>query len=147
MYHPAHLTYHQATFDLVGRTPTRRPDAEAVLARCEQTLGFLLPAAVREWYSLQDAIPLIEQYSNCDNPLDLDKAVEMRRTLQWAGDDGIDLEQQLPIIGENEGVALWAVHLDGSADPRVVVWEDDHDWQPCAERFSYFIYKWIECYL
>jgi hypothetical protein len=147
MSDPEPLIYHQATFDLVGRQPVRRPDAEAVLARCEQALGFPLPAAVREWYSLQDALSLIEKYSNCDHPIDLDEAVEMRRIFEWDGDEGISLEQKLPIIWENEGVALCAVQLDGSVDPPVVVWDDERDWQPFADQFSDFIYRWIEFYL
>jgi hypothetical protein len=55
----------------------------------------------------------------------------------------------LEVLIENQGVCTWAVMLDGSDDPPVVVEVDSRDsaasldeiqWQPCAESLSTFMY-------
>jgi hypothetical protein len=55
----------------------------------------------------------------------------------------------LVVMHENQGVCTWAVKLDGSDDPPVVVEVDSIDsaaspsevnWEPCADSFSMFMY-------
>ena len=55
----------------------------------------------------------------------------------------------LVVMHENQGVCTWAVKLDGTDDPPVVVEVDSIDsaaspsearWEPCADSFSTFMY-------
>jgi hypothetical protein len=55
------LRYHQATFDLLGREPVVSPRALARIEEVERSCGCALPAAVKEWYSLDDA-SLLRRY-------------------------------------------------------------------------------------
>src|SRR5262249_43577636 len=51
----------------------------------------------------------------------------------------------LPIRGENQGVYIWAVRLDGSDDPPVVVTynEPTLEWWDSDPSFSSHIYAWV----
>ena len=51
----------------------------------------------------------------------------------------------IPIRYENQGVAVWAVRVDGSDDPPVVVDVDTQlrEWRPCGASFSQYIYTCV----
>ena len=139
-----HLKYHQPTFDLIEREPLLDPAAMAQLDKCEAAYGFPFPASVQEWYSLAGAVDILREYSNEDHPVTLAELMELsqvRRSYKgWRDYHGLNV---LPIIDENQSVALWAIHLDGSDDPPVLVIDDDNEWKPCADRFSEFITSWV----
>jgi SMI1 / KNR4 family (SUKH-1) len=140
---PAPLTYHQSTFDLIQKQPEFSQTAPLLIAQCEQAYGFAFPAAVREWFSLTQAIAILATYSNQDEPLDL-QAIH-QRSQQWQA----SFERQaaphptLPFLIENQGVFICAVHLDGSDDPPVKVWDDDEHWKLWSDHFSSFICGWV----
>lgn len=91
-----------------------------------------LPASVREWYSYDGALPILALHSNDDPPIPVE---EFSCTESAAG-------QLIPIRWENQGVCTWALLLDGSNDPPVVVDVDSNGrlWQPFAETFSTYVY-------
>ena len=61
------LPYHQKVFDLLKRTPTFDPDAEAKLRAVEDAYGLILPPSVREWYSLNEAISILQESNDCSD--------------------------------------------------------------------------------
>jgi hypothetical protein len=148
MNNPMRLNYHQATFDLIEREPAFDVAAIAALDQCETAYGFSFPASVREWYSLKGSIEILREYGNQDNPLTLDEMQELANDRQsfhgWRDYLGLNV---LPIMDENQSVALWAVHLDSSEDPPVLVLDDDEEWKPWARSFSEFVTGWVWHYL
>ncbi len=140
-----HLKYHQKAYQLLNRPPVLSSRALELLARAEQRCGGALPASVREWYSLEGAVETLATHSNNDWPIPLDQLGQVRT---WPGviwDDFI-ADGFLPIMFENQSVCHWAVKLDGSDDPPVVVEVDSSpivSWQIYADTFSTFVYTSI----
>lgn len=125
------LHYHAKALQLVGAIPKVAPETENALAAVEGRIGRNLPASLREWYSLNGACELLYSYSNSDPPV----------ALADLGRDGLVGGDLLILRHENQGVCSWAVWLNGSDDPPVLV---DYDtafqtYQPCANTFSEYI--------
>jgi hypothetical protein len=81
----------------------------------------------------------LSTYSNQDHPVPL----ELLGDVDGFGDDAVDLAQQglIPIMVENQHVCIWALQLNGTEDPPVIVsFGATTGWQPYAERFSTFVY-------
>ncbi len=130
-------------FELLGLEPNRSSSANAILALQEESIGRKFPAAVREWYELEDACQLMLAYSNGDRSVDIDKLGNVD-TDSRSGDRYDLLAQNLLVFRwENQGVCAWAVRLDGSDDPPVVVDVDTQfrSWLPCADSFSQHLYS------
>ena len=116
-------SFHRATFELLGTEPQTSTAAIGELERTERRLGIRLPPSIREWYSNDGALPILAAHSNDDPPIPVQ---EFSFTESTAG-------RLIPIRHENQGVCTWAILLDGSDDPPVLV-EVDSDgimWQPC----------------
>ena len=144
MYDAVLLKYHQTTFDLLEQDPKLDMGALALLDQCEAAYGFSFPASIREWYSLGGSVEILREYSNEDNPLTLAEIQELAQDRGsfhgWRDYHGLDV---LPIMDENQSVALWAVHLNGSDDPPVLVIDDDDEWKPWSDHFSTFVTEWV----
>jgi hypothetical protein len=137
------LTYHQATFALLDMQPRVAPEALEQLAQVEERLSQPLPAAVREWYSLQDAVALLARYSNDDHPLEIPKLGTYDLSRYRYSRDRLLAEGILVFLIENQSVCYWAIWLDGSDDPPVIVSTGgslEIQWDIHAERFSTFVY-------
>jgi hypothetical protein len=105
------LVYHQAAFDVMGKTPKPSKKALGILEGRERALGFALPASLREFYSLAGASDVLTDHSNQDPAVPIEELGEPE-----------DLKQGvLRIQDENQGCASWYVRLDGSDDPPVEV--------------------------
>jgi hypothetical protein len=128
-------SFHLATFELLGTHP--RPSALALgeLEATEQHLGMRLPPSLREWYSYDSALPILSEHSNADPPIPVQ---EFSVTQSTAG-------RLIPIRWENQGVCTWAILLDGSDDPPVLVDVDSDGtaWQPLATKFSTYVYTCV----
>ncbi len=136
------LVYHQATLDLLHERPAVSEEAAELLEQFSHLSNLVLPASVREWYTLPQAVTWLSTYSNQDHPVPL----ELLGDIDGFGDDAVDLAQQglVPIMVENQHVCIWALRLDGTEDPPVVVsFDATTGWQPYAERFSTFVYVQI----
>jgi hypothetical protein len=157
---PTHpLKYHQATFDLLAIEPHVSPEAVEHLKQVEQRLGQPLPAAVREWYALQYAVAILARYSNEDHPLSIQKLGNQDLSMYKYSQERLLAEGMLVFLIENQAVCYWAVWLDGSDDPPVVVGivgSTAIRWDIHAEHFSTFVYTrvwdfqpWVDtcCYL
>lgn len=121
------------------------PSAAKALAEVEERIWRGLPASVREWYEQEDACQLLLDYSNGDPPLEIERFGEALRDTHGGGPHDLLARGLLPFRFENQGVCVWAVHLNGSDDPPVVI---DYDtqfkiWKPCAASFSEHVYTWV----
>lgn len=139
------LRYHARSFELLGIQPCISASATDALARVEETIGRALPASIREWYAQQDACRLLLEYSNGDPPLDIVQLGEPLCDTHGGGPHDLLLRDLLPFRFENQGVCVWAVQLNGSEDPPVVVDRDTQFkiWQPCASSFSEHVYTCV----
>jgi hypothetical protein len=139
----AKLRFHQRTFALLGHQPATSDALQDKLADVERALGRPLPASVREWYSLAGATSLLAEFSNDDHIVPLE---------QLTGCESIDAiddviapgrNQAHVLMHENQGVCTWAVLIDGSDDPAVVVCDNHYlnpRWHLYSDRFSTFVY-------
>src|SRR5215831_11685055 len=60
------LKYHALALRLLGRTPRVSAEAARAIEKCEARCGRRLPAAVREWYTLEGAQEaLAEIHGSC----------------------------------------------------------------------------------
>ena len=147
------LTYHHATFDLMGKKPQVSQRAVEALAKRERALGITFPASLKEFYSLRGASKILEDHSNEDRAVLVDEL----------GDPAEVERGVLKIQDENQGVGAWYVRLDGSDDPPVVVElefdrrpppEDAEEWSwldlavfhPLTDHFSEFVYQRVLTY-
>lgn len=142
----ATLKYHQATFDMLKRTPVFSEAAIAALDAREQELGIRFPASVREWFSIEGVNELLHYYSNDDY---LCKIAEIGEKRERYDDEDFDNELEeyydlslLPFLHENQAVFEVSFRLNGSDDPSVWIW-DDEVWRQVDNHFSHFIYSWI----
>lgn len=135
------LQFHERAVSLLPKRPKLDPARADALARREQGLGIKVPASVREWYSLEDSVNLWGRYTNDDDPVPID---ELGEPVDWVKPPRDLVREGLLLIArENQGVASWAVRLDGTEDPAVVVEVDswpDPNWIPCADKFSTFLF-------
>lgn len=113
------LGYHQATLDLLHERPSVSEDAVDMLEQFSSISNLVLPASVREWYTLPHAVTWLSTYSNQDYPVPLD----LLGDIDGFGEDAVDLAQQgvIPIMVENQNVCIWALRLNDTKDPPVVV--------------------------
>lgn len=138
--------YHQATLDLINEQLLVSEEAVGILDRLQRKRNLLLPASVRAWYSLQRAVVLLEKYSNADRAVHLEQLGGVDRYWSAGRWQEIDLVEKglLPILVENQGVCTWAIQLNGTDDPSVVVSFEDTmpfaKWEPYADTFSTFVY-------
>jgi hypothetical protein len=105
------------------------------LKRTEQRLGIRLPPSVREWCSYDGALPILAAHSNDDPPIPVQ---EFSLTESGAG-------RLISIRWENQGVCTWAILLDGSDHPPVLVDVDSNGtvWQSLVQKFSTYVYTCV----
>lgn len=137
------LRFHERAFTLHQRAWKVRPDAEATIGAIERRLQCALPAAVREWYSLENCDETMRGWSNEDHPISSDKlGVPLRGDGGWGPEQDWLKKGLLPLLVENQSCAVWAVALDGTDDPPVLVDNGTEGgmWVRYADSFSEFIY-------
>lgn len=137
------LNYHDEAAKLLPRGLRLSDSAAEAVRKREMELGFSLPAAIREWYSIDGAHSLLATYSNNDWPIELKDLGTPFDDWFGGGPKDFVAEGLLLFMCENQGVCNWAVKLDGTPDPPVVVEVDTAPkavWLPCADRFSIFIW-------
>lgn len=122
------LTYHQATFDLIGKKPKPSKAARAALESRERELGITFPASLREFYALSGACDILTDHSNQDPAVPVERLGESEY-----------LERGLLLIqDENQGCAEWFVRLDGSDDPPVEIASEAEFLEPTHEEWDYW---------
>jgi hypothetical protein len=139
------LRFHARTFDLLGIAPSVSPTAVEFLGQLETKIGCPLPSSVREWYELLGACRILLEYSNDDPPVEILHLGEPRTASRGGGPHNLIARNLLVFRVENQGVCTWAICLDGSDDPPVVVDVDTQfsTWTRCADSFSQHVYSWV----
>ncbi|MCP5045462.1 MAG: hypothetical protein GY944_30910 [bacterium] len=139
------LTYHAATETLLDTTLVPSRSRSALIERVERSYGFTFPASLREWYSIPVALAILEEHSNADPPIGVEEMLGPRTDTIGGGPHDLLSRGLIPIRYENQGVAVWAVRLDGTDDPPVVVDVDTQfrEWKPCASSFSEYVYTCV----
>ena len=131
--------YHEQALELAGQKLEMSPSAEARVRSLETELGRRVPLSLRQLVVSNLWPALLAQFSNCDEPIE----VEAMSRPPWRK-RSLDAPVILPFMVENQGVCTWAVRLDGSDDPEVLVEVDSGDppeWQTAAPSFS----AWLNC--
>jgi hypothetical protein len=139
----AYLKYHGEAVKLLPEVPRLSKSSATLLEKREEELGVRLPESVREWYSLESAVQLLERYSNDDSAFAIEELGEPFD--DWYGGGARDFlsDNLLLFMRENQGVCNWALRLDGDPDPPVVVEVDtapDANWVEVVDRFSTFVW-------
>jgi len=133
------LQFHARTFALLQKHPAYAPGADIALTALEKRIHTPLPAALWEWYSMEDALDILNRYSNTDPAL---PPSQMRLITTH---DTPRPRHFLTFRHENQGVCTWAIELDGSDDPPVFVDYDTdfHDPIDCSAPFSTHLYTCV----
>jgi hypothetical protein len=137
------LEYHRDAVNLLPRVPAFAKPAADLLRQREHQRRFTFPPSVREWYSLEGAVEILARYSNSDWPFEIGQLGEPFSDWYRGGPRDFLSEKLLLFMRENQGVCNWAIRLDGTPDPPVVVEVDtapNAEWLPCADRFSTFVW-------
>jgi hypothetical protein len=147
---PPSLSYHQNTFDLLNRRLLVSPKFLRQIERREQKCGTRLPTSLRQWYSLGEAVAVLQQYSNDDHPVALGGILsDFVRAVRPQTPES---QRYALLIKENQGCCYWFVHLNGAEDPPVVIGDyrrefgertRDVEASPCAATFSGFVFHWV----
>ena len=137
------LRFHQASVALLPTLPTTSSASARTIAERERLLAIRFPESLREWYVMDRSVELLGEYSNDDWPVPLGQLGSPVE--DWYGDGPRNLidDGLLWFMAENQGVCNWAVRLDGTDDPPVLVEVDSARrdiWQPAAATFSEFVY-------
>lgn len=135
--------FHEKTLDLLPSRPAVTRFALDAVDALESRLGRPLPASVREWYSHTDAAGTLERYSNQNPTVPLSESglpTHQERDGRDLGAEGL-----LVFRYENQGVCTWAVRLDESDDPPVVVSYDCalQTWHQSADTFTDYVYTCV----
>lgn len=127
--------YHDRSYRLLDIAPAQDDSASRRFADTEQRLNIALPSSLQEWYRRGDAISILLNHSNDDPPIEPHNF----KLFSWQS------RALLPIRYENQGVCTWAVDLDGSSDPPVLVDVDTNGklWIPFADTFSDYVYTGV----
>jgi hypothetical protein len=137
------LKYHRDAAKLLPHMPRFSESAAELVEQREARLGIRFPESVREWYSLEGAVQLLERYSNDDSAFAVDELGEPFDDWYGGGQKDFLSNKLLLFMHENQGVCNWAIKLNGDPDPAVVVEVDtapDAKWLHCTDRFSTFVW-------
>jgi hypothetical protein len=114
----ADLRFHDATAGLLGRPPRLSATAVRTIEDWEARRGLALPAAVREWYTLEGCDDLLHG-GDGSYPIPLEDVLATHEQV-------VTSPEALPririLIGERgafDPYHEWDLHLDGSDDPPV----------------------------
>ena len=125
------MEYHRRTLEMISLWPPT--GSSHIIDAAAERLGIAIPAAVRQWYSIEVAVELLERYSNSDYPTSPEDF-----TVERARNNSV-----IEFLGENQGVCSWAFALDGTDDPPVLINLNppaDDAWRDCSDHFSSFVY-------
>lgn len=131
------LEYHQSVFELLGKSEVISAKRLAVIEEREHVCGRRFPAAIREWFAIEDAEYLFWENTNND---DLPEVTKLGVPAEVA-------QGYLHIATENQGVIARYVRLDEGDNPPVYhnngEWNEDlskTNWQEFSKTFSDFIF-------
>jgi hypothetical protein len=139
------VPYHQNVYDLLQIEPGVLPEAARMIAEYEAKYE-PLPASVREWYLVPNAVDLLDDfvlgtlwqsYSGGNWPQSLGEVLRQFAEMSYNPTFGCVYVMGTPYRG-----CRWWLVVNGSDDPSV--WNDSGDpMTQVASRFSDFVSDWI----
>lgn len=136
------LKYHQETFKLLQQEPIFSTARRHFLEKRQKKCNCELSESVIEWYSLVDAEYTLTEYSNTNRGIGLDYLGISDKSSRNVCDYAVT--KKLLIAIECQAQCVWAVDLNGSDDPPVVVKEyGKSEWKPYADKFSTYVYTQV----
>src|SRR4051794_3196122 len=138
---PGSIDYHHTTLEMLGVSAERSPERERLIAGRERDCDAAFPAAVVEWFALQDAHELFHDNSNQDRLEAIEELGDPRETRQG----------YLEVAIENQGVVAFYVRLDEGDDPPVYDNNDEFleedlarvSWNLVSLSFSSFVFDMV----
>jgi hypothetical protein len=121
------LQYHEAAVELLPVRPKVSLERVKLIDELEHDKKLILPAAVREWYSLEGAESILQDHSDRDHPYSLEKFADFV------------VEDCLPFQREEVDCYDWVLPLNGFDDPPVYADAGDTAYK-CSDSFSDWIY-------
>jgi hypothetical protein len=128
----AKLSYHRDTFELLGRQPIVSKSAQRLLKEWEKDHPNWLPASVREWFTLDEAVPLLGEGPSVGDLLRQQETIATQAA-----------QRKLLCFGcLHQGVTLFHLELDDTDDPFVITIDCGRELtEPPPERFSAFVFS------
>jgi hypothetical protein len=134
--------YHQ-------QKPSSFCNAEEKLRAVEEAYGLILPSSVREWYSLNEAIPILQEADECTYYFTLQEMAEYAPdwfAQKWLNDDRIFPKYEHPTIPMGwdhcAGIGITALAITNSNELYIATHVEEYDWRNDSETLSEFILKW-----
>ena len=109
-------TFHEHALDFLGIRPVINPEAVEQIENCERNCGRQLPAAVREWYSLEAIDGQLDD-ENLHNKAD--DLSELLASFRYSVTEGENLVHFYGAHRANTGCSM-NFPLDGSDDPMLI---------------------------
>jgi hypothetical protein len=146
------VPYHQNVYDLLQLAPGESPEAACMIAEHEAEHG-PLPASLREWYRVPNAVPLRQwdwdslsavlwfQYGDGEVPISLPEVLD-----HFAQAQSSAAASDIHIMNGHQMECRWWVRADGSDDPPVyedLGRDDPTEWKREADTFSQFTVDWF----
>lgn len=137
--------FHRASLAALDLEPILDDHARDRLTSLGQRIGAPLPLSFVEWFGMHGAVEILHRHTNCDDVIAIESLGDPDRVRFAVGDRFWPREPLLPFMVENQGVCVWAIHLDGGDDPPVLVARDpEFEWRQHTPTFSSFIACQIE---
>jgi hypothetical protein len=131
------LAYHQKSLELLGITPTISKSLDDRIASFEAEHKIEFPAALREWYVMENSGALLQRIAVIHNIVEINEMPEIQQHYRKP----FSVSAPLPILVENQGVWHMAINPDEGENPPVYIRynEPDEPWILHANSFS----EWI----
>jgi len=132
------LTYHQKSLEILGVKPKISQSQVALICSFEERYALRLPAALREWYSLENGFELLQEISAFHVPLEINNMPSIQKDYS----DIFSVYEPLPILVENQWVWHMAVRLQEGENPPVYIRynEPNENWVLHANSFTEWIH-------
>ena len=131
------LHYHQKSIELLGATARISRSQVALVSSFEEKYNIKVPASLREWYSLENSVNLLEKILGPHMGIDLKNAPKIQAECGYL----INGSDPFLVMIENQAVLFMAVKFNEGEDPPVYMRynEPGETWVLHANSFSDWI--------
>ena len=104
-------------------------------------MGIAFPASAREWYAQEGATDILLSCGVVDESCPIEQMGEMPERDELNPRPAAFYDPaMLRFMCDNHGGVVYAIRLDGSADPPVYTWDDDQVWIRQGDTFSRYLF-------
>jgi hypothetical protein len=133
------LQYHGQFFELLATTPRFSEENAKILSKFEEDFGCALPAALREWYCIENWQSILRRITPNQYPIELHDVIKIHEHVLGNS----ELGSYLFFLIENQWVCHWAVHTSVGDNPPMLMryFEPNEPWYVDTPTFS----DWLFC--